>query len=301
MFDNFRMESATFGAALLLIVLFLTTSEAGTTGAPAHDTAPLDVLQEYLKLEADGTWLTPEGKEKVRRLSAAPMSLNREIVTHVIASYSIVGSREIGGEIVATVLYDSIGSIEDFSNFSKSRERLTVPVTLSRFDRTWKVVTELPPFMSWRAVVSQRGPRWKDTIKAAMDAAYEAARLPPDKVAQAKSLVTQFCESDAKGNRVITPKGSEMTSVTPTLRRGPITVISGYKVGGPVADAGTIIVPVYYEVVGKYEKFKLKEDRYNEAILFELTETTEGWRINRPESLSPHVALAIVSKWNQPN
>lgn len=272
-----------------LILLCFLLLGAGLSGA---QDSPRAIVARYVQLEADGASLTKSGRHQLYALTSAPLTPNREIVTHVIVTYSVLDELIKGDKAWVNVNYDLIGSTENFSTFQASRETFKQRIELQRTDSGWKITTQLAPFMSWRTVLEQRGPRWSQTRRAIMDAVHSAFNNVSNEQDLAKRVVQLFCELDAQGLRN-TRGGLQRFRPFISWVDEPswdrLVVVSGYEIGGSVVQGEMAVVPVYYKVLGEWDGSRLVEDRYNEAILFDLVKTETGWKIDKPRTLRPHV------------
>jgi hypothetical protein len=65
--------------------------------------------------------------------------------------------------------------------------------------------------------------------------------------------------------------------------------VSGYRMGDPVERGGKVYIPVSFATLGVwYSTPEFKPQPHIETVTYELVQTKNGWKVNRPDDLFPH-------------
>ncbi len=107
-----------------------------------------------------------------------------------------------------------------------------------------------------------------------------------------EEVVALFCDMDYSGKRL---SGSTWKEILPYITWpdepgwDTVLVVSKYKLADVKRSDNTADITVEYHVVGKYGTELLQVDKI-EKVPFKVIKTENGWKINSPDSMLPHVS-----------
>ena len=107
-----------------------------------------------------------------------------------------------------------------------------------------------------------------------------------------EEVVALFCDMDFTGKRL---SGLTWSEILPYITWpdepgwDTVLVVSKYKLSDVTRSANTADITVEYHVVGKYGTKLLQMDEI-EKVPFKVIKTENGWKIQSPDSMLPHVS-----------
>ena len=325
-----RMDAKKHYGIIALILGFAIMAEV-CEGSDTSTLTPQEVVAAYLRLDANGAWITEEGREKLQRFTAAQIYVATILAPNVINGYRIESVELRKDEASISVEYDLIGRTENFSTFDMRRSLVTQEILVKKVGGQWKIQTELFPYISWIAVVrylqeqkeqvSKDIALVKDDVKRRklergykiylnnkdriIHQIYEARKKPVSSAPRWESenvisVIKKYCELDSLGVRTDPELKKQITpyvtwNINGKNMSSEAVLISDCSVGMYAVYGNSARVTVIYNVIGKYadqKETRLRERR--EHVDFELIKTDDGWKIDKPDDLLPHVMAGNV-------
>lgn len=203
---------------LIFILIFIINSSTFALDDEANDSYPVNsqaVLEEYLELDANGAWLTKNGRKKLSMLMTSEIHLVHEISPYIIRSYRIVSTSIKKNTATIYVEYDLIGETENFITFEKYNTCVTKEFELVKEGRYWRIKSYMPPYMDWKVVIKQIKFK-RDKAKAKLDRIKDEKKKKKYQVrlnSYLKNIETVISdieeESQKPGSESKEPKGSD--------------------------------------------------------------------------------------------
>ncbi len=117
--------------------------------------AALSVVERYLKLSADGAWLTYDGRVQIGQLTEWTPNEQHMMSIHVISSYRVISARSEGNAAEIIVEFDGVGwLVEDFYKFETERNKFRSFFRLAKKENgAWQIVQPEGPAIHWSPLV----------------------------------------------------------------------------------------------------------------------------------------------------
>lgn len=154
--EKCRLSVIDMNRKILLLVLLMLQSSALFAQDVRYPDTPEQVVNDYLRLDAEGAELSKDGRVRLQRLNPSNVAINyqRTLNTPVIVSYKILQVKIVGDKATVAVEYELIGVMTDhFFDFKPRRKKKKIEVLLGKIDGLWRIESEIWPHMSWQAVV----------------------------------------------------------------------------------------------------------------------------------------------------
>lgn len=116
---------------------------------------PKEVIEGYLKLDAEGAWFTKKGRNKLQELTSDVIYVPTIIAPTIIKSYRVVKVEAEKNDAWATIEYTTIGYSENLGTFTEKRGIKTSVIRLQRQKGGWIVTKKIFPHIYWHRVVDQ--------------------------------------------------------------------------------------------------------------------------------------------------